>query len=462
MESSLTGIGSILTGFLLAVVGMAAVALSLIRRRGIEPLLMSFGFFSLLYGLRLFVNNPLGLEFGFSSESINWIRSVITYIILIPAWYCFWKLLGDGWCSLNRRWVALVSVFAAVAVISDVVRGTPGTLMGPNNAIVLVGLVVIVIGMWNQRHEMTSDLKILAFGLAVFGLFVLNDNLMPLNVLPWTWHVESIGFVVFVGSLGLIAARRFFAAEHDLAAVEGELEAAKKIQRSILPDAVPEIEGLEIAVRFQPSSAVAGDYYDFLPSGAGEIGILIADVSGHGVPAALIASMLKVAVKSHGDAAARPSDLLTRVNRTLCGSFNHGFVTAAYVFVDLPRREGTISCGGHPHPLLRRKTDPELREVGTRGIVLGRFSDAEYGQERLTMEPGDRLLLYTDGIVEAQDQGGTMFGVERLRRLLVESDGQSADELCDAVMRQVYRWTSGRPEVPQEDDLTLMVIDLLS
>ena len=166
------------------------------------------------------------------------------------------------------------------------------------------------------------------------------------------------------------------------------------------------------------------------------------------------ASMLKVAVKSHGDAAARPSDLLTRVNRTLCGSYNHGFVTAAYVFVDLQRREGTISCGGHPHPLLRRKTDPELREVGTGGIVLGRFSDAEYGQERLTM--------YTDGIVEAQDQGGTVFGVERLRRLLVESDGQSADELCDAVMRQVYRWTSGRPEVPQEDDLTLMVIDLLS
>lgn len=461
VDSSLTGIGSVLTGFLLAAVGLVGVALSLIRRRGVDPLLMSFGLFSLLYGLRLFVDNPLAPNLMLSSELTRWVASFITYLISIPAWYFFWMQMGDGWHSLNRRWVRLVTVFAVVGVVSDVIRGRPGTLMNLNNVIVILGLIVIVIGFWTHRARMTTDLKILAFGLTVFGLLAVNDNVMMLNILPWTWEGESIGFVVFVGCLGWIAARRFFATEHDLATVEGELEAAKRIQRSILPKAFPENENLAIAVRFHPSSAVAGDFYDFLSRDSGKVGILIADVSGHGVPAALIASMVKVAVKAHADSAGHPSELLTRVNQTLCGSFEHGFVTAACVFIDVERREATISCGGHPYPLLRRKTEASVREIGTGGIVLGRFADADYGQERLALEPGDRLVLYTDGIVEAREPGGEVFGEQRLHRLLVDTDGQSAEEFCDSVMREIDRWTSGQTDTLQDDDLTLVVVDLM-
>lgn len=460
MDSALAGLDDVLIGSLLGALGLAAIVLSLVRRRGADPLLASFGFFAALYGIRLIFNNPMTPALGVSRATSAWINNLVTYIILVPAWFFFWKLLGDGWRSLNRWWVKVVTVFAVVAVLSDVVQGTPGTLGALNNVIVLLGLVVIACEFWRCRRRMTTDLRILMVGLSIFGLFAINENLVPLGLLPWSWRGEAGGFLIFVGCLGWIAARRFVATERDLATVEGELEAANIIQSSILPADTPQMDGLAVASRFRPSSAVAGDLFDFLVLTPQQLGILIADVSGHGVPAALIASMVKVAFESRADCAARPAELLTKMNRTLCGSFQHGFVSAAYVLLDLASREAIVACGGHPYPLLKRGSTQQVLEVGGSGAILGRFPDAEFEQQRLALEPGDRLILYTDGIVETRNAANEMFGEDRLRSLLAASASISAERFCDVLMDDLEKWSKKRPRTSDDDDLTLVVADI--
>lgn len=457
MDPALEGLGDVLLGSLLAVLGLATLTISLYRRKGVDPLLASFGIFALLYGVRLVVGNPMTAALGVSSLTAAWIRSLTTYLILAPAWFFFWKLLGDGWCSLVLWWLRVVTVFAIVGVASDLIQGTPGTLTRhPNNVIVLLGLVAAVLGSRDYWGRMTTDLRILMTGLSIFGLLAINDNLVSMGVLPWTWQKESLGFLVFVGSLGWIAARRFIGTERELATVAGEIESAKKIQSSILPASAPSIEGVEIGYRLRPSSSVAGDFFEFLELGPHHLGIVVADVSGHGIPAALIASMLKVAVQSESGRADCPAELLRQVNETLCGSFSHGFVTAACVFLNAQDREAKIASGGHPFPVLRRRGDAVVREVGGKGVILGRFPDGVFEEERITLEPGDRLVLFTDGIVEARSTDGEQFGEDRLFELVSRSGDLTADSLCESLLDAIERWAGGNS---LEDDVTLVVVD---
>src|SRR5260370_24928023 len=165
-------------------------------------------------------------------------------------------------------------------------------------------------------------------------------------------NIEPIGFLIFIAFLGYLAAHRTFANEEHLLAINKELQIANQIQSSILPREVPRLAGLEIVARYVPMSAVAGDFYDFLVLDDKHIGILVADVTGHGVPAALIASMLKVAFAGQSGHADDPARVLAALNRALCGKFEEHFVTAAYAFVDLERRVLRYPRAGHPPPIL--------------------------------------------------------------------------------------------------------------
>ncbi len=399
-------------------------------------------------------------------------------MIGVPAWIFFWQLLAvraggradvdHGWPGRGGRsivlwWLGLVGAFAVTGVVSDLIQRTPGTLAGtPNNVLVVAGLLVVVAVVVQRRRDATPDQRILLLGLAVFGLFVLAENLASLGVLPGPFRQEAAGFLVLVACLGWIAGRRFFANERQLAALESELETARRIQTSILPRQLPRLPGLSIAARFRPSSAVAGDLYDFLEPAPGQLGIVLADVSGHGVPAALIASMVKVAVTSRRDRAARPAELLHEVNQTLCGSFEHGFVTAAYLHLDTNAMTLVAANAGHPHPLLRRATTRQLLELGGRGSVLGRFPDARFEERRHPLQPGDRLLLYTDGLVEARSPAGELFSEHRLRAFLTDHDAPTPEAFSDALLEELRRWTAASRTPAVGDDLTFLLVDVVS
>jgi phosphoserine phosphatase RsbU/P len=256
--------------------------------------------------------------------------------------------------------------------------------------------------------------------------------------------------------LALRAIRELFAQQ--LFTIQKELETARQIQLSILPAEIPKIEGLDIAVRYIPMTAVAGDFYDFIVLDEKHIGILVADVSGHGMPAALIASMLKIALSAQVVHAADPAQVLSGLNQALCGKFQHHYVTAAYLFVDMQKRTLTYAGAGHPPLLLWGGSAKGVRDVLENGLFLGIFPFATYSSVELVFKPGDRVLLYTDGISESTNPAEIQFGVDRFKQFLETEQSTSADQFADRLLEELFRWSTRGPA--EDDDITMVAIHI--
>lgn len=241
-----------------------------------------------------------------------------------------------------------------------------------------------------------------------------------------------------------------------LLAIQKELETARLIQQSILPETTPQIDGLDIAARYVPMASVAGDFYDFVVVDKKHVGILIADVSGHGMPAALIASMLKIALAAQSAHANDPARVLQGLNQALCGKFQHHYVTAAYVFVDMDQRTLTYAGAGHPPLLMWGAASPSVRDVTENGLFLGKFPFATYSSLEVPLVPGDRGLLYTDGISEANNPQGAEFGTERLRQFLDAERNGSASQLADRLLEELGRWSARGQGADLDDDITMV------
>jgi phosphoserine phosphatase RsbU/P len=241
--------------------------------------------------------------------------------------------------------------------------------------------------------------------------------------------------------------------------INNELEMAREIQLSILPHEVPKIRGLEIVARYLPMSSVAGDFYDFIIVDEKRVGILIADVSGHGLPAALIASMLKVALSAQSPHAFDPARVLSGLNQSLCGKFKHHFVSAAYVFVDTEKNSMSYAGAGHPPLLLWRKSTGNASELLENGLLLGLFPEATYSLVEVALEPGDKALLYTDGILETRSPSEQEFGVDLFKGFLESNHHLKADTFADAMLNELSGWSEHPKGQGQEDDITLLVVD---
>jgi len=243
-----------------------------------------------------------------------------------------------------------------------------------------------------------------------------------------------------------------------LSAIQKELETARLIQQSILPETAPQIDGLDIAGRYLPMASVAGDFYDFVVVDKKHVGILVADVSGHGMPAALIASMLKIALAAQSAHADNPARVLHGLNQALCGKFQHHYVTAAYAFVDMEKRKLTYAGAGHPPLLIWGPTSPKVRDVLENGLFLGKFAFATYSSVEVPLASGDRAVLYTDGVSETNNPEGAEFGSERLRPFLAAEKNGSAKELADRLLEEVERWAGRGHGEDLDDDITIVTM----
>jgi phosphoserine phosphatase RsbU/P len=242
-----------------------------------------------------------------------------------------------------------------------------------------------------------------------------------------------------------------------LLAIQKELETAREIQLSILPEEIPKIEGLEIAARYIPMTSVAGDFYDFIVVDEKCVGILVADVSGHGMPAALIASMLKIALAAQEPHAADPAQVLLGLNQALCGKFQRHYVTAAYLFVDMLKGTLRYAGAGHP-PLLLWSRSEGVRAVEENGLFLGKFPQAAYSFVELPLKAGDWALLYTDGIPETTNPSQIEFGTDRFRQFLETDQSTLPDHLADRLLRELVQWSGRDSGHDSDDDVTLVAI----
>lgn len=244
-----------------------------------------------------------------------------------------------------------------------------------------------------------------------------------------------------------------------LLSINNELEMAREIQLSILPHEIPKISGLEIAARYLPMTSLAGDFYDFIIVDEKHLGILIADVTGHGLPAALIASMLKAALSAQSPHASDPAQVLAGLNQSLCGKFQHHFATAAYLFVDMEKMSMSYAAAGHP-PLLRWSISTgKASEVLENGLPLGLSPDATYSAMELSVEPGDKAVLYTDGVVETTSPSEQEFGTDLFLGFLESSHDLGAEIFADLLLDELASWSENSNGQGQRDDLTLLTID---
>ena len=243
--------------------------------------------------------------------------------------------------------------------------------------------------------------------------------------------------------------------ERERERIEQELLVARRIQQASLPKEVPPLEGWEISPTYRPAREVGGDFYDFFELEDGRLGVVVGDATGKGVPAALMAeatsNMLRALAQGLGTSS--PGEVLERVNETLLARIPpNTFVTCFYAILDPESGSLSYANAGHDLPYLHTNGDAE--ELRARGMPLGLMPGMGYEEKEIVLDTGDSALFYSDGLVEAHDPKGEMFGFPRLRALVAEH----ADErsLGDFLLKELYSFTGEGWE--QEDDITLVTL----
>jgi predicted ester cyclase len=237
--------------------------------------------------------------------------------------------------------------------------------------------------------------------------------------------------------------------------IEQELLVAQRIQQASLPEEVPELEGWEISPLYRPAREVGGDFYDFHLLSEGRLGLVVGDATGKGVPAALVMSttcgMLRVAAQS----STSPSEVLERVNEALCPNIApHTFVTCFYAILD-PKSGGLkYANAGHDLPYLQRHHGSDAEELRARGMPLGLIPGMGYEEKETVLEVGEAALFYSDGLVEAHNPKGEMFGFPRLQSLVAKYGEERS--LGDSLLEELYSFTGEGWK--QEDDITLLTL----
>jgi len=242
-------------------------------------------------------------------------------------------------------------------------------------------------------------------------------------------------------------------ARRQLLSVEQELGVAARIQRTILPSQFPEAREVELFASMTPAQQVGGDFYDFFWVGKRKLAVLVADVAGKGVPAALFMAVSRTLIRATASTGACPSECLERVNTILeAENSSNLFVTLIYGVIDLDAGTFDYANAGHNLPYhLHGEGIATLPNQG--GIVLGVLPDASYETNRIQLKPGDALLLFTDGVTEAMDEERGLYGEDRLESLLEAQRQAPMKDLIDAITADVQKFSGN---ASQHDDITLL------
>lgn len=445
-------------GIVFVCVGVGALLVTLPRWRARDPLLPWFGAFGVVYGSRLLVQTEWfqlvsGLDPGVRAH----VDSLLLALVPVPAAGFFAQLLGRGLHALPQGVWPLLLGQAALAVVAQAVTGVRYAAVQVTGWSVAVAAGLGAAALRRVWTALPAELRTLAVVFVTYAALG-AAGLISGALVPRRQQSTAAVFAALVVSLAWLVTRRVLTNERRLATIENELDAARRIQSALLPRELPRLAGLELAVAYRPMTAVAGDLYAFLPVDDRRLGVLVADVSGHGVGAALIASLVKANVAAQAAHAASASAVLTGLNESLRESLDGSFVTAVYAFVDLEASGVTLASAGHP-PLLLCRRGSAVRELSENGLPLGLFAAGQYTETHFGVEPGDRLLLYTDGVVEAESGSGEPYGAVRLSCFLEEHRGLAPAAFLAGLLAELGEWI-GRPRAGFADDVTLLVLDL--
>ena len=440
-----------------------ACSIAAIRRQSGVGLFIWLGIWSAIYGIGLLTQLPAvvaALPLSIH-RSVPYVTAGIGYLTLVVG-LCAFLELSLGIVRLLIKILIFAGIAVALAGIGWFVFGGSADKFIPYNTLIavcalLILVTVVAVKKLSDRFMVLLNRRVLAVGTLVFALEALWGNLSR-NLHYQTPRVLGhLAFAVFLLSFAIVAVQMISANERRLLSIDKELEVARQLQFSILPTAIPEIQNVRIAVCYRPMTAVAGDFYEFVCVDGNRIGFLVADVTGHGVPAALIASMIKVATQSVEACAHDPREVLRGLNRILFKQLHEQYVSAAYLWMDTEHGTALYSAAGHP-PLLRWR-DGRLERIESNGLLFGIVPDPDYPVCELSIHRGDRFLLCTDGVIEPENARGDSFGDKKLEEVVRNNQSRPPSELSDQLLSEIRLWRP--PSHAQQDDITLIVIDVV-
>ncbi|MCM2465065.1 PP2C family protein-serine/threonine phosphatase [Methanoculleus oceani] len=287
------------------------------------------------------------------------------------------------------------------------------------------------------------------------ALEVVEDVAFPMII------ANATGVFIFAFIIGNLITERQTKAERDtylseLERKKAELRIAHDIQMSFLPERLPEVPGIELAALSLPAKEVGGDFYDAFPLPGGRTALVIADVSGKGVPAALFMALSRTVLRANSLVPRSAREAVSEANMLIAEDAKSGmFVTLFYAVADPAKKTLTYVNAGHNPPLLFRSDGGRPLELKGTGIILGVMPDADYGEETVNLESGDIVLLYTDGITEAINPDEEQFGEKRLIETIAGCRDLSPAGIVEKVRDAVVKFSG---DEPQFDDLTIMVL----
>lgn len=322
------------------------------------------------------------------------------------------------------------------------------------NLFILIVLLAVVFAVTRQKRTK----PVIAF-LATVGYGILFSILaVLLFTFQGVWIDVFYPLVMMLFMNSGMSLYHFLEENRRSELVEKELSIAKRIQESFLPKVITEFRGLEISANMLTAKHVGGDLYDMCELGRDHVGIFIGDVSGKGVPAALVMAKTVSLFRMLSLGAEEPSDLLFQLNEEMVRNGMPGiFVTATYIIYSSDDRKVMIASAGHlPTFVLRNKSGQVESIQPKEGMPLGIMERVEFSQNETTLEQGDKIILYTDGIVEAKNLDRQDFGEERFLNLLKRSKDKKPKEIVDAINKDIQNFIG---KAPQHDDCTLIILN---
>ena len=302
--------------------------------------------------------------------------------------------------------------------------------------------------------------SMIAFGVMIVVLYYLQLFLLPEEFSEYTTLSLPVSLAL-VYLITNVSTHTALDTQAKMESVETDLRIASKIQTDALPPVAPEFaDHLDLNLRCSMNTAkeVGGDFFDYFPIDKDRICFLIADVSGKGTPAALFMMTAKTMIKDYALTKDSTSEIFTAVNARLCEGNEAGMFATAWIGI-LDTRTMTLQYtnAGHNYPVLLRKDQPCEEMKTVHGLFLAGLEFTRYKQSELTLSPGDRLLLYTDGVVEAHDKSGGLYGMERLQNVLDGARDKPGEEVLERILDDVGDFAAG---VPQFDDITMVVLTI--
>ena len=443
-------------------IGLTACAIAGISRRSGTRIFVWLGIWSALYGAAQLSQSPVFLPLlpHWLQNSAPYVSVVLTYLLVLPSLLSFRELSLGKLRFLLLIFLLTELVIGVVGSALFITAGSSTRLMFYDQlfriGLLLVLTTVVAVPRLSNKYLVLPDRGVLAAGMLVFTVEALYNSLSHAMGHETTRTLDDLGFAFFLFSFAYVALQLVLANERRLFSVERELSVAREIQRSILPSTLPELKNVRTSAAYRPMTAVAGDFYEFIAVDENRAGFLVADVCGHGVPAALIASMIKVAVQTVVDCANDPGAVMRELNRVLTRLLRGQLISAAYLWIDTENRRAEYSAAGHPPLLLWRRG--ELERIESNGLLFGIMPGYEaYPVCTIPMAPGDRFLLYTDGVTEPENANGESFGDKRLEEVVRCHQSCQSAELSERLLDELRLWQP--PSSSQQDDITLIIID---